>query len=70
MKLLPLVVMCMAVTATAATKFDDGSVLLTDEEVNKVNQYLRDIQAQAIVNRDRVAELEAEIKLVRNSKCL
>ena len=69
MKLLPVIVMGIAVTATAATRFEDGSVLLAAEEVQQIGQYLRDIQAQAIISRDRVVELEAEVKAVRNAKC-
>ncbi len=69
MKLLPVIVMGVAVTATAATRMDDGSVLLTAEDVSKVEQYLREIQAEAIINRDRVKELEAQVKVIRNAKC-
>lgn len=70
MKLLPVIVMGIAVSASAATRMEDGSVLLSSEEVQKVEQYLRDIQAQAIISRDRVKELEFEVKLLKNGKCI
>lgn len=59
-----------AITATAAIRNDDGSMVLSAEEVANTIQYIRQIQASAIVNQQRIIELENELKLVKNSRCM
>lgn len=70
MKALLLLASAVAITATAAIKNDDGSLLLSQEEVTNTIQYIREIQASAIVNQQRIIELENELKLVKNSRCM
>lgn len=70
MKALPIVILLVAISAIAAVRNDDGSLLLSPEEVQNTIQYIREIQASAIVNQQRIIELENELKLVKNSRCM
>lgn len=62
--------MVVALTAFAATKHDDGSLTLTPEEVQNTIQYIREIQAVAIVNQQKVTDLENQLKLLKNTRCM
>ena len=70
MKALPIFALGLAVSATAAIRNDDGSVLLSPTEVEQTIQYIREVQAMAIVAQSRVEELEAENKLLKQAKCI
>lgn len=70
MKALPVIALGIAVSATAAIRNDDGSLLLSAGEVEQTIQYIREVQAMAIVAQSRVEELETENKLLKQAKCL
>ena len=70
MKAIFALALVIAVGAFAATKHDDGSLTLSPEEVDQTIQYIRQIQASSIINHNRVIELENEIKLLKNSRCM
>ncbi len=70
MKALPALALGVAVSAAAAVHNEDGSVLLTSEEVQNTIQYIREIQAVAIVNQQRVVQLENQVKLLKNTRCM
>ncbi len=69
MKALPIIALGVAVSAAAAIRNDDGSLLLSPAEVEQTIQYIREIQAVALVAQSRVEELEAENKLLKQAKC-
>lgn len=70
MKAIFALALVVAISAFAATKHDDGSLTLSPEEVDQTIQYIRQIQASSIINHNRVIELENEIKLLKNSRCM
>lgn len=70
MKALAILALGIAVSAAAAVHNEDGSLLLSPEEVQQTIQYIREIQAVAIVSQQRIVELENELKLVKNSRCM
>lgn len=70
MKALPILVLGIAVSATAAIKNEDGSLLLSPVEVEQTIQYIREMQTMAIIAQQRVEELEVENKLLKNRKCI
>ncbi len=70
MKALPILALGIAVSAAAAVHNEDGSLLLTPEEVQKTIQYIREIQAVAIVNQQKVVDLENQVKLLKNTRCM
>lgn len=70
MKAIFALALVIAVGAFAATKHDDGSLTLSPEEIDQTVQYIRQIQASAIINHNRIIELENEIKLLKNSRCM
>lgn len=70
MKALPILALGIAVSAAAAVQNEDGSLLLTPEEVQQTIQYIREIQAVAIVNQQKVVELENQVKLLKNTRCM
>ena len=70
MKAIFALALVIAVGAFAATKHDDGSLTLSPEEIDQTIQYIRQIQASAIINQNRIIELENEIKLIKNSRCM
>jgi hypothetical protein len=69
MKALPIIALGVAVSAAAAIRNDDGSVLLSPADVEQTIQYIREVQAMAIISQQRVEELEAENKLLKQAKC-
>lgn len=70
MKAIFALALVIAISAFAATKHDDGSLTLSPEEIDQTVQYIRQIQASAIINHNRIIELENEIKLLKNSRCM
>lgn len=70
MKAIFALALVVAISAFAATKHDDGSLTLSREEIDQTIQYIRQIQASAIINHNRIIELENEIKLLKNSRCM
>lgn len=70
MKVIPVLALVVSASAFCATRTEDGGLLLTPDEVENTIQYIREIQAVAIVNQQRVIDLENEVKLLKNSKCL
>lgn len=70
MKVIFALAMVVALTAFAATKHEDGSLTLTPEEVDQTIQYIRATQAAAIISNQKVIELENEVKLLKNSRCM
>jgi hypothetical protein len=70
MKVIFALAMVVAITAFAATKHEDGSLTLTPEEVDQTIQYIRATQAAAIISNEKVIELENQVKLLKNSRCM
>jgi hypothetical protein len=60
----------VAVGAFAATKTEDGGLTLSPEEVDQTIRYIREVQATAIVSQRRIIELENEVKLLKNTRCM
>lgn len=70
MKTVFVLALVLAASAYAATRTDDGGITLTPEEVEQTAKYIREIQAVAIINQRKVIELENEVKLLKNTRCM
>ena len=70
MKTIFVLSLVLAVSAFAASRTEDGGLILSPEEVANTIRYIREIQADAIISHNRVIELENEIKLLKNSRCM
>lgn len=70
MRLLPVILAVLSLSTLAATRQPDGSLVLAPDEVDATIQYIREMQAVAIIQQQRADELEAELKLLKQAKCL
>ncbi len=70
MKTIFVIALLASIGAYAATRTEDGGITLTPEETEQTIQYIRQIQATAIISQKRIIELENEVKLLRNTRCM
>jgi hypothetical protein len=70
MRIIFALALVVAVSAYAVTKTEDGGLILSADEVNNTIRYIREVQAAAIINEQKVIELENEIKLLKNTRCM
>lgn len=70
MKAIFVLALMIAISAFAVTKTEDGGLILSPEEVNNTIRYIREVQADAIIKEQRIIELENEIKLIKNTRCM